>query len=268
MTPSTALHGAETPRPEDWTDRPVHHSLDGRVAVITGSSRGIGEAVARQFAAAGAAVVVSSSRSREAGEAVATSLPHAIYIDADVARPSGAEGLIEAAAATWGRVDALVNCAGISRRVPFEDLDGADEQLWQRCLDVHVKGVWNTVRAAARLLRQSDDGSVTNITSIAGSTTTGNSIPYTVSKAGADHLTRLLARALAPRVRVNAVAPGYVRTQMTAALPAAYLAEYERRIPLGRGGEPADVAEACLLLATSRHTTGTTLSIDGGVRVR
>jgi ketoreductase RED2 len=236
--------------------------------VVTGSSRGIGEAVARAFAATGAAVVVSSSHSRDAGEAVAADLPQATYVEANVASADDTAALIDAALAKWGRIDALVNCAGLGRRVPFEDLDGADDELWRECLEVHVMGAWNTTRAAARALRASGEGSVTNVTSIAASTITGNSIPYTVSKAGAEHLTRLLARALAPAVRVNAVAPGFIRTPLTASLPADYIAAYEQRIPLGHGGEPADIASACLFLATCRFVTGTVLGIDGGVRIR
>jgi ketoreductase RED2 len=252
----------------NWTERPVLEPLAGRVALVTGSSRGIGEGIARCFAAAGASVVVNSSQSHEAGEDIAAALPDAIYRRADVSKVEDAAALVDAAIGAYGRLDTVVNCAGWSRRVPFEDLDAADDALWRRCMGVHVMGLWYVSRAAAPALRESDLASIVNITSVAAITATGSSLPYSVSKAGADHLTRLLAKALAPDVRVNAVAPGFIKTPLTASLPPDYIAAYERGIPVGHGGEPQDIAEACLFLAASNFATGTTVAVDGGVRLR
>jgi ketoreductase RED2 len=242
--------------------------LAGRVALVTGSSRGIGAAIATSLAGAGARLVIHSAGSPQDGAALAASLPHAVYHRADVADADAARGLVAAAQAAWGRLDLVVNCAGGTASVPFADLDGVDDDLWRRNFAVHVLGPWAIAIAAAPALRRSPDGCIVNITSVAGSTTTGNSIPYATSKAAADHLTRLLARTLAPAVRVNAIAPGFVRTALTAAMPADYIATYERGIPLRRGGIPDDIADTCLSIARSRSMTGTVVAIDGGVRVK
>jgi ketoreductase RED2 len=241
--------------------------LHGRVVLVTGSSRGIGAATARRFAAAGARVVVNSAGSSTAALALAAELPEAIARQADVSRAEEASALVEAAASAWGRLDTVINCAGFSRMIPFEDLQGADAELWRRCFDVNLMGVWNVTRAAAPLLRRAENASVVNVSSVGASTISGSSIPYSVSKAGAEHLTRLLARALAPEIRVNAVAPGFTRTAITDALPAEYVAAYERRIPVGRGAEPEEIAEGCFQLACAPFATGTTLTLDGGVHV-
>jgi ketoreductase RED2 len=269
MTEHSPASGGGTAGSSDWTDRPVYDDeMRDRVVLVTGSSRGIGEATARRFAAAGAHLVINSSQSHESGEDVASSLPSAVYKRADVSKQESARALVDTAVSKFGRLDAVVNCAGWSRRVAFDDLDGADEALWRRCLGVHVMGPWYVSRAAAPVLRESDVASITNITSIAAITVSGSSLPYSVSKAGTDHLTKLLAKALAPAIRVNGVAPGFIRTPLTASLPHEYIATYEQTIPVGHGGDPGDIAEACFFLATSRFTTGTVLAVDGGFRIR
>lgn len=266
---SAAQDTSDVRRSQSWTDRSVPGSpLEGRVTIVTGSSRGIGAAIASRMARAGSAVVVNSSSSPEAGSEVAAGLPNAVYVRADVGDRDEVAGLIARAKNEFGRIDAVVNCAGWSRVVAFEDLDGADDLLWDRCLQTHVLGVWNVTTAAAGDLRKSDVASVTNITSVAASTVTGSSIPYSVSKAGTDHLTRLLSKTLAPAIRVNGVAPGFIRTPLTASMPAEYIEAYERTIPVGHGGEPGDIADACLFVATCRFMTGTILAADGGVRIR
>lgn len=242
--------------------------LDGRCAVITGASRGIGEAIARAMSAAGASVVVNSSGSSLAGQAVADALTDATYCCADVSDPHGAQRLVHAALRRFGRLDIVVNCAGVSQHVPFDRLWEVGDDLWRRCLDLHLLGTWNVVREAAPALRDTDSGSVINITSVAGSTVSGSSIPYSVSKAGADHLTRLLARALAPRIRVNAVAPGFIKTGLTDSLPPYYREKYTKSVPLQRTGTPSDVGSACVFLAESRTATGTVVTIDGGFHLR
>ncbi|HWF32746.1 MAG TPA: glucose 1-dehydrogenase [Solirubrobacteraceae bacterium] len=239
-------------------------ALTGRVALVTGSSRGIGEAVARAFAAAGASVVVNS-RGAGAGEALAAELANARFVQADVAEQSGAEQLVETASREWGRLDYVINCAGVTRLVPLADLDAVTEADWEAALGVNVLGIWHVCRAAAPLLRSSGGGAIVNVTSAAGIRPSGSSIPYAVSKAAANHLTRLLARTLAPEIRVSAVAPGFIDTPLTASMPGEFREGYIKTAPLGHTGRPQDIAEACLFLARSSYATGDVVLIDGGL---
>jgi ketoreductase RED2 len=242
--------------------------LAGRVALVTGSSRGIGEAVARTFAAAGASVIVNSRGSGSgsgAGEALAAELGDARFVQADVAEQSGAEQLVETASREWGRLDYVINCAGVTRLVPLADLDAVTEADWQAALGVNVLGIWHVCRAAAPLLRSSGGGAIVNVTSAAGIRPSGSSIPYAVSKAAANHLTRLLAKTLAPEIRVSAVAPGFIDTPLTASMPGEFREGYIKTAPLGHTGRPQDIAEACLFLARSSYATGDVVLIDGGL---
>jgi ketoreductase RED2 len=238
--------------------------LTGRVALVTGSSRGIGEAVARAFASAGASLIVNS-RGSGAGEALATELGDARFVQADVAEQSGAEQLVETASHEWGRLDYVINCAGVTRLVPLDDLDAVTEADWQAALSVNVLGIWHVCRAAAPLLRSSGGGAIVNVTSAAGIRPSGSSIPYAVSKAAANHLTRLLAKTLAPEIRVSAVAPGFIDTPLTASMPGEFREGYIKTAPLGHTGRPQDIAEACLFLARSSYATGDVVLIDGGL---
>jgi ketoreductase RED2 len=238
--------------------------LAGHVALVTGSSRGIGEAVARAFAAAGASVIVNS-RGAGAGEALAAELRDARFVQADVAEQSGAEQLVETASREWGRLDYVINCAGVTRLVPLADLDAVTEADWQAALGVNVLGIWHVCRAAAPLLRSSGGGAIVNVTSAAGIRPSGSSIPYAVSKAAANHLTRLLAKTLAPEIRVSAVAPGFIDTPLTASMPGEFREGYIKTAPLGHTGRPQDIAEACLFLARSSYATGDVVLIDGGL---
>jgi ketoreductase RED2 len=242
-------------------------SLEGAVAVVTGSAHGIGEGIARRFAAAGVSVVINSRTANGGGEALATELPDATYVRADVSDADDARRLVDTALDRWGRLDLVVNAAGVSRVVPFQDLDAADDELWQSCLDVNVMGIWHVVRAAVPALRKSENPSITNVTSVAGIRPSGSSIPYAVSKASANHLTRLLASALAPDIRVNAVAPGFIETPLTDSMPPEFRKGYEETAVLGRVGHPDDIAEACLFLARSTYTTGEIVVVDGGLSI-
>ena len=239
-------------------------ALTGRVALVTGSSRGIGEAVARTFAAAGASLIVNS-RGAGTGEALAAELGDARFVQADVAEQSGAEQLVETASREWGRLDYVINCAGVTRLVPLADLDAVTEADWQAALGVNVLGIWHVCRAAAPLLRSSGGGAIVNVTSAAGIRPSGSSIPYAVSKAAANHLTRLLAKTLAPEIRVSAVAPGFIDTPLTASMPGEFREGYIKTAPLGHTGRPQDIAEACLFLARSSYATGDVVLIDGGL---
>jgi ketoreductase RED2 len=242
-------------------------ALDGKVALVTGSSSGIGAAVARAFTAAGARVVVNSSTSIAAGEALAADLPGAIYVQGDIADEAQAAALVARATDEMGRLDILVNNAGTTRVIPHHDLAAVTAEDWQRILGVNIVGTWNVTRAATPALRASGSGSVINVSSLAGVRPAGSSIPYAVSKAGLNHLTVLLANVLGPEIRVNAVAPGLVDTPWTEDWDAVR-EMVKATAPLRRTGTPEDMAEACLFLATSTYTTGQVIVVDGGLHLR
>jgi ketoreductase RED2 len=238
--------------------------LQGKVAIVTGSSSGIGESVAVALGGAGVSVVVNSSASVTAGEAVAASLPDAIYVQGNVADEDACRALVAAAVDHFGRLDILVNNAGTTRVIPHADLDAATDEVWREIFDVNVLGTWHMTKVAVPALRASGTGSVVNITSIAGVRPTGSSIPYAVSKAGLNHLTLLLAKVLGPEIRVNAVAPGLVDTPWTASWDV--IREYVRaQAPLRRSAVPADVAEAVLGILRTDYATGQVLTVDGGL---
>jgi ketoreductase RED2 len=240
--------------------------FEGRVALVTGSSSGIGRAVAQRLADEGARVVVNSVRSVEAGEELAASLPEAIYVQGDVSEVEAAEELVARASEQWGRLDILVNNAGATTRIPHHDLEAVTAELFRQTLDVNLVGPWNVTRAAAPLMRE-QGGDIVNISSIAGVRPTGSSVPYATSKAALNHLTRLLANALAPHVRVNAVAPGLIATPWTEDWQDMHRA-VEARAPLQRVGTPDDIAEVCLGLLASGYVTGEVVVADGGLHLR
>lgn len=189
--------------------------MDSRVALITGSSSGIGAAVARRLAAEGFRIVVNSARSEVAGKDLATELPDAVYVQGDVADGADARRIVQAAIDAYGRLDILVNNAGTTRFIPLDDLEAADVEVWREIFDVNVFGAWQLTAAAVPHLRKSDAASVVNISSVSATRALGSSVPYAVSKAALNHMTRLLASQLGPDIRVNAVAPGLVDTPGT-----------------------------------------------------
>jgi ketoreductase RED2 len=238
--------------------------LHGKVAIVTGSSSGIGESVAVALGAAGVSVVVNSSTSVAAGQAVAAALPDAIYVQGNVADEDACRALVAAAVDRFGRLDILVNNAATTQVIPHADLDAATDEVWREIFEVNVLGTWHMTRAAVPALRASGAGSVLNVSSIAGTRPTGSSIPYAVSKAGLNHLTLLLAKVLGPQIRVNAVAPGLVDTPWTASWDV--IREYVRaQAPLRRSAVPADVADAVLGLLRADYITGQVLTVDGGL---
>jgi len=239
-------------------------ALANRVVVVTGSTSGIGEAVARRLAACGAAVVVNSARSAATGRNLAQELPDALYVGGDIGDPGTAAALVRAAVDRWGRLDGLVNNAAVTTEVPLHDIDAVTPAHWERVLSVNVIGTFLVSQAALPLLRESDDGWIINVTSIAGVRQTGSSLPYAVSKAAVDHLTTLLAKFAGGRVRVNAVAPGLVDTPWTEGW------DVQRDLvtaatPLQRTATPEDVADACMGIVGSRYFTGQTVVVDGGL---
>jgi ketoreductase RED2 len=241
--------------------------LSGKVALVTGSSSGIGEAVARALAAAGARVIVNSATSVAAGEAVAASLPDALYLRADISVEEEARGLVAASVERAGRLDIVVNNAGTTVVIPHHDVDAVTVDVWRRILEVNVIGTWTVTVAALPHLRATGAGCVVNVTSLAGVRQTGSSIPYAASKAALNHMTRLLANVTGPEVRVNAVAPGLIDTPWTENWTA--IRESVRaRSPLGRSGTPADVAAAVVGLVRSPYQTGDVVVVDGGMHLR
>ncbi|MFJ7155326.1 SDR family NAD(P)-dependent oxidoreductase [Streptomyces sp. NPDC101118] len=243
---------------------------ESRVALITGSSSGIGAAVARRLAAAGLRIVVNSARSEEAGKALAAELPDAVYVRGDVADAGDARRIVAAAVEAYGRLDLLVNNAGTTRFIPLDDLDGADAAAWRDIFGVNVIGAWQMSTAAAPHLRASGAGAIVNVSSVSATRALGSSVPYAVSKAALNHMTRLLASQLGPEVRVNAVAPGLIDTPWYDGADQVWESSRDwitENTPLRRVGTPEDVAEAVRYLADAAYTTGDILTVDGGRHV-
>ena len=246
-----------------------------RVAVVTGAASGVGAACARTLSARGWRVAINYRGSAEAAAAVAMSCrtggSDALAVQGDVAVDADCRRVVAAAVAEWGRVDALVNAAGTTRFVPHVDMDAITEMDWQRIFAVNVMGAFQVARAAAPHLRASGRGSIVNISSVSGSLGDGSCIPYAASKGALDTLTKSLARALAPEVRVNAVCPDYLtgRWLMDGVGAERYeqvLGTARGKAPLGDVATPEDVADAVAwLIEGGRMITGTRVVIDGGI---
>jgi ketoreductase RED2 len=242
-------------------------AFEGKVAVVTGASSGIGAATARLLAAEGASVVVNSSSSVEAGTAVASELASGSYVQADISDEDQCRRLVDETLQRWGRLDILVNNAGTTEVIPHHDLDAVTDEVFRRILDVNVLGTWYLSRAALPHLKATGDGAIVNVTSIAGVRPTGSSIPYAVSKAALNHLTLLLANVSGPEVRVNAVAPGLVATPWTADWDDLHAA-VAARAPLGRSATAEDIADAIAGVLRARYLTGEVVLVDGGLSLR
>jgi len=237
--------------------------LRGKVAIVTGSSSGIGESTAQRLAELGAHVVVNSASSIEAGKKVAASLatPGA-YVQADISDKAQGQHLLDETMRTFGRLDILVNNAGWTTLVPHGDLDALTDEIFDKTFKVNVYGTWWLTKAAMPHLRKSDDGNVVNITSIAGVRPVGSSIAYAMTKATLNHMTVLLAKSCGP-VRVNAVAPGLVQTPWTKDWGAMH-DFVSKASPLGRSAYASDCSEAVLGIVRNPHMTGQVIVVDGG----
>ena len=236
------------------------------VALITGSSSGIGEGIARRLAREGMTVVIHAATSHERGQSIAAEIGSE-YVSADIADPDAGVRLVDTVVERCGRLDLLVNNAGTTEIIPHADLHAADRDVWRRIFETNVFGTWDLCAAAIDRLRQSPDGHIIMVTSLGGQRPLGSSVPYAVSKAALDHMTRLLAAAVGPEVRVNAVAPGFVNTPWTQDWHA-LRAEVAADVPLKRVAEPDDIAVAVAGLHRMRYVTGQVLAVDGGRHLR
>ena len=241
-----------------------------RVALVTGSTSGIGEAIARRLSQDGYAVVLHSRSSVEVGQAMARALGTAVYVQADLADDADRVRLVREAIAQWGRLDVIVNNAGISRVIPHADLAAATPDVWRELHEVNVVAPFRIVAEAESALRASaasgTPACVVNVSSHAGVRPKGASIPYAATKAALNHVTRLLAVSLAPDIRVNAVAPGLVDTPLTADWTQAQQL-WRERAPMRRAASPDDIAQAVSLLIASDYVTGEILLSDGGLNL-
>ena len=243
--------------------------LKNQVALVTGAGTGMGRAIAELFASEGASVGVNYAHSRDAAEEVASSIKSkggsAIAIGADVAKEADVRAMIDRVQREYGRLDILVNNAGWSTRVPHYQLEDLTDEIWDRTLNTNLRGTFYCVRAAVPLLKQQPGASVINIASVAGLGGMGSSIVYAASKGGMLTMTKSLARALAPHIRVNAIAPGFVRTRF-AGWPDSAFDAGEKVTPLQHLPTVEDVAKVSLFLAADATAiTGETITLDGGL---
>lgn len=241
--------------------------LDGRAAVITGAAQGIGLAIATVLARHGASVVVSdvnAEGAEKAAEGLKADGLKAIAVACDVTDEAAMEALADTCAASFGSLDVMVNNAGITRDATLPKMTLED---FRKVVDVHLTGAWLGTKAAARVMREQRRGAIINISSISGKAGNFGQTNYSSAKAGMIGLTKASARELARhQIRVNAIQPGPIRTAMTAAMPPEALQKMVDNIPLGRIGEPEDIANAALYLASdlSSFVTGITLEVAGG----
>ena len=241
---------------------------ESKVAIVTGSARGIGKAIAMKFAKDGYDVVISDIL-QDVAEQTAKEIEElgqkALVVVADVSKAEDAERLINETVNAFGRLDVLVNNAGITR----DNLAiRMKENEWDMVLNINLKGTFLCSQAAAKFMMKKRTGRIVNIASVSGILGTAGQANYASSKAGVIALTKALARELGPRnITVNAVAPGYIITEMTEKLPDKVKEEYLSQIPLKRGGTPEDVANVVAFLASdaASYVTGTTLIVSGGL---
>lgn len=240
--------------------------LEGRTAVITGAAQGIGYSIAEALVAEGANVVLSDIDGEAATAAAARlgAADRAVGVAGDVAVSESVDALVKAATENFGSLDVWVNNAGITRDATMRKMT---EEMFDQVIAVHLRGSWLGTRAAADYMRDHGGGSIINISSISGKIGNPGQTNYSAAKAGIVGLTKAAAKEVGfAGVRVNAVQPGLIRTAMTEAMPEGALQERLADIPLGRMGDPAEIAQAVLFLASdmSSYITGTTIEVAGG----
>ncbi|MDT5256260.1 MAG: 3-oxoacyl-[acyl-carrier protein] reductase [Mycobacterium sp.] len=240
--------------------------LYGQTAVVTGGAQGLGFAIAQRFVAEGARVVLGDVN-LEATEVAAKQLGGsdvAVAVRCDVTQAAEVETLIETAIERFGGLDIMVNNAGITRDATMRKMT---EEQFDQVIDVHLKGTWNGIRAAAAIMRENKRGSIINMSSVSGKVGMIGQTNYSAAKAGIVGMTKAAAKELAYLgVRVNVIAPGLIRSAMTEAMPQHIWDQKEAEVPLGRAGEPSEVAGVALFLASdlSSYMTGTVMEVTGG----
>lgn len=243
---------------------------NGRVALVTGSTSGIGAAIARQLSSEGFSVALHSRSSQEAGLRLADALGNASYTKADLANEDDARQLVHSVLSHHGRLDVLVNNAAVGEVIAHHELRNATPRIWRELYDVNVIAPWVLITEAEEALRACSTperpSGILNITSHAGVRPKGASIPYAVSKAALNHMTKLLALSFGPAIRVNAIAPGLVDTPMTNDWGWARDL-WRERAPMGRAATPEDVADIAALIVNSNYLTGEVLLVDGGLNL-
>jgi 3-oxoacyl-[acyl-carrier protein] reductase len=249
-------------------------NVEGKAAIITGGGTGVGRATALDLARRGCAVAINYSRSATEAEETAADVAKlgvkSLALRADVADDGACRALVDAAVRELGRVDVLVQSAGVTSFIPHANLDAVGADDWSRILGVNLIGAFQMARAVRAPMDAAGAGVIVNVSSVAGIAGVGSSIPYCASKAGMNNLTITLARALAPKIRVVAVAPGFITGRWLAGgLGGAYEAvkkAMEAKSPLGRVCEPEDVSAAIVsLVCGSDLVTGVVVPVEGGM---
>lgn len=251
-------------------------TASSKTAIITGGATGVGRATALQLAGLGYDIAIVYSRSASEAELAVKEIvatgAKCIAIKADVANDAEVRAMVGDVVAAFGRVDVLVNGAGQTEFIPFDDLDAVADEVWDKLFRVNVVGAFHCARAVRQAMLDSGGGIIINVSSVAAQIAQGSSIPYACSKAALDNLTVSLARTLAPQIRVNAVAPGFITGRwLENGLGANYeaaKAAFEASLPLHRVCDPEDVA-ACIvsLITGSTLVTGQTLLVDSGMMI-
>lgn len=243
--------------------------LAGKRALVTGASRGIGRAIALGFARAGASVAVAYHTNREPADALASELlalgVESFSLPLEVTNRVGVHTAVEEVVKRWGTLDILVNNAGYLEQKPFDEITDED---WEHTLAVDLKGVFICTQEVARIFKRQKSGCIINLSSVGGQTGGVKAPHYAAAKAGVISFTKSAAKLLAPHTRVNAIAPGFIRTDMYRDIVSrSSEADILSQIPLGRVGEPDDVARAAVFLASddASYITGHVLNINGGL---
>src|SRR5258708_37195438 len=252
--------------------------LEGAVCIVTGSATGTGAACAIQLAGKGCSVVVNYTKSeqdaRQTVDACKSAGTEAIMIKGDVGEDADCRALARGALDKWGRIDALINNAGITKFAAASDLDGLDAADFQRIYAVNVIGPYQMIRACVPAMKKQGKGAIVNISSISGVMGIGSSTAYVASKGALNAMTLTLARALAPAIRVNAVCPGMIETRwhrdrFDAQGYAKFKADYEKTVPLAKAATPDDIAEVAVgVLESAAQGTRGCILVGGGLHLR
>jgi len=241
-----------------------------RVALITGSTSGIGKAIAQRLYNDGFIIAFHSKSSVDEGKCLADECPGSTYTQADLSDQEQTKFLISDVLSRHGRLDVLVNNAGINAVIPHSALKEATAEIWRELYEVNVIAPWTLISEAEKALRKSSTtdlpSCILNISSHAGVRPKGASVPYAATKAALNHITKLLALSLSPDIRVNAIAPGLVDTPMTSTWVEAHRL-WKENAPMGRGARPEEIAQTASMLILNGYLTGEIILSDGGLNL-